>query len=331
MGLSLKTRKMLWGRAANRCAFPDCRRELVMDATETDDESIIGEECHIIAREDDGPRGNASFPTVKRDKYDNLILLCNIHHKLIDDQPNKYTIERLKEIKKNHIEWIDSSLNIDKEKQYDDEVYSTYIDEWSRMADIDNWKFWSSWVLGAGEPSLHKDQEQQLQQLKLSLLSRIWPKRYPELEAAFANFRIVLNDFLLVFHIHSVEHNNEYSTEKFYKRLDRWDPEAYSRLGEEYDFHVDLVQDLILELTRAGNYVLDNIRKYIVRNYRLQEGALLVEAGPFMDLTYHTYRVEYRSDERTLIPYPGLQEFKKIRRNRDRGFGTGVDVQDSQT
>ena len=43
MGISLKTHKMLWGRAANRCAFPECRRELVMDASETDDKSLIGE------------------------------------------------------------------------------------------------------------------------------------------------------------------------------------------------------------------------------------------------------------------------------------------------
>ncbi len=55
MSISVKTRKMLWGKAANRCAFIDCKRELVMDETETDDPSIIGEECHIIAREDDGP------------------------------------------------------------------------------------------------------------------------------------------------------------------------------------------------------------------------------------------------------------------------------------
>jgi hypothetical protein len=41
MTISLKTHKMLWGRAASRCAFPGCRRELVMDASPTDDESLI--------------------------------------------------------------------------------------------------------------------------------------------------------------------------------------------------------------------------------------------------------------------------------------------------
>ena len=32
MSISLKTHKMLWGRAANKCAFPECRKDLVVDA-----------------------------------------------------------------------------------------------------------------------------------------------------------------------------------------------------------------------------------------------------------------------------------------------------------
>lgn len=39
MSISSKTRKMLWGREANRCAI--CRMEIVMDETETDDELAL--------------------------------------------------------------------------------------------------------------------------------------------------------------------------------------------------------------------------------------------------------------------------------------------------
>lgn len=53
--LTQKTLKLLWGRAASRCAI--CKRELVMDETETDDASIVGEACHIVAESPDGPRG----------------------------------------------------------------------------------------------------------------------------------------------------------------------------------------------------------------------------------------------------------------------------------
>lgn len=82
---------MLWGRSGNRCAI--CQKELVIDATETDDDSIIGDECHIVARSTDGPRG--ASPLKERNKYNNLILLCKIHHKQIDDQENEFPVERL--------------------------------------------------------------------------------------------------------------------------------------------------------------------------------------------------------------------------------------------
>lgn len=88
MSILLKTHKLLWGRSGNKCAMPDCRNELIVDETETDNESIIGDEAHIIARSNDGPRGESEMSSEDRDKYDNLILLCRIHHKVIDDQPN---------------------------------------------------------------------------------------------------------------------------------------------------------------------------------------------------------------------------------------------------
>lgn len=109
MSISIKTHKMLWGRSGNRCALEECRKELVMDATETDDESLIGEECHIIANSTNGPRGDTSIQE-DLDKYENLILLCRIHHKIIDDQPNTYTVERLKKIKATHEKWVRDSL-----------------------------------------------------------------------------------------------------------------------------------------------------------------------------------------------------------------------------
>jgi len=49
--ISVKTHKMQWGRAASRCAFPECRRELVMERTAVDDASLVGEACHMVAKE----------------------------------------------------------------------------------------------------------------------------------------------------------------------------------------------------------------------------------------------------------------------------------------
>src|SRR5690348_14725805 len=136
MSISLKTHKMLWGRAANRCAYPGCRKELVMDRTATDDESVIGDEAHIVARETDGPRGdNSGLSAEQRDRYDNLLLLCKVHHKLVDDQPNEYTVDKLRAFKQQHEKWVVQSLtSYDVAKQRDDEIYSTYVEHWAKTA-----------------------------------------------------------------------------------------------------------------------------------------------------------------------------------------------------
>ncbi|NMI03164.1 hypothetical protein HF638_04215 [Paenibacillus sp. SZ31] len=326
MSISSKTRKMLWGRAANRCAI--CRAELVMDETETDDESVIGDECHIVAREDDGPRGESIKNSDQRDKYANLLLLCKIHHKVIDDQPGHYTVEKLNKIKEEHEQWVRSSLNIDINKQKEEELYMAFVEKWSNLCDLDNWKDWTSWLLSAGSTSMSIEMEAKLQEVKSYLFSRVWPNRYLELNDSFENFREILGDFLSVFHEYSQKKGDDYCIEKFYK-IQEWDVERYDRLAKEYEFHITLVQDLILELTRAGNYICDKIREFLMSTYRMNEGLLIIESGPYTDMRFHKYRTKYRNEERINKPYPGLDEFKKIRNTRDINFGVGISSEDS--
>lgn len=326
MTITLKTHKMLWGRSGNRCAFPECRKILVEDETETDNESIIGDEAHIVAKEENGPRGKSTLTQEQRDKFDNLILLCKNHHKVVDDQPVKYSVEMLTQMKRAHIEWFNGNSEQDKDKLKDDEIYAMYIDDWIGLAAVNSWEAWSSWVLGAGQPSMSIETYENLKKLNDYILSRVWPKRYANLEAAFVNFRLVLNDFLRVFSEYmqkeGPDENLSYTTEKFYKQLHEWDPQKYEIIYDKYDYHVDLVQDLMCELTRAGNYLSDQIRKSISSSYRIKEGLLLVTSGPHMDMSFRTYRLEYKPDD--LLRYPGLKKFMEIRKDRDFHFGEGV-------
>ena len=112
MAISDKTRKILWGRSGNRCAL--CRKELVLDATSASDESVVGEECHIVSGKDQGPRYDPTFPPERLDEPENLTLLCRNHHKMVDDQRKTYTVERLQSLKATHESWVSSTLNEDK-------------------------------------------------------------------------------------------------------------------------------------------------------------------------------------------------------------------------
>lgn len=70
----------LWVKAGGRCSI--CRDQLVTEGTDTDDPSVFGEEAHIVARGQSGPRAGK---VTDIDAYDNLILLCRKHHKQVDD------------------------------------------------------------------------------------------------------------------------------------------------------------------------------------------------------------------------------------------------------
>ncbi len=63
---------------------------------------MVGEICHIQAARPDGPRYDPHQSAGERHGYDNLVLLCANHHKVIDDDPVAYSMERLRQIKSDH-------------------------------------------------------------------------------------------------------------------------------------------------------------------------------------------------------------------------------------
>lgn len=103
-----KTRKILWGRSGNRCAI--CKHDLIINATEENEEAVVGDECHIISPQQNGPRHDPTFPEEKLNSYENLILLCRTDHKMVDDQEATYTPDILRRMKSNHEVWISERL-----------------------------------------------------------------------------------------------------------------------------------------------------------------------------------------------------------------------------
>lgn len=88
------TIKRLFAHSGNLCAFPGCNVRLFQN------ETLIGQVCHIEAAEEKGPRYNHAQSDEERRSYDNLILFCANHH-LITHDPF-YTPKDLQEMKQNH-------------------------------------------------------------------------------------------------------------------------------------------------------------------------------------------------------------------------------------
>ncbi|WP_131721955.1 MULTISPECIES: hypothetical protein [Mycolicibacterium] len=94
------TVRQLFALSMNRCAFPSCSTPIVMP----DSGTIVGEVCHIRAQNPEGPRYDSNQSDEERHGFENLVLMCGVHHKIIDARENAqtYTVEALIEIKSSH-------------------------------------------------------------------------------------------------------------------------------------------------------------------------------------------------------------------------------------
>lgn len=103
------TKLMLVAKSGGRCQFDGCNKQLFVD------EITLGKLnnsniAHIVAASPDGPRGNEQSFELSN-KLENLMLLCQEHHTLIDANPEEYTIEYLKKMKKAQEIRVESMLN----------------------------------------------------------------------------------------------------------------------------------------------------------------------------------------------------------------------------
>ncbi len=94
------TIKRLHTLSGNQCAAPDCTTPLIA----RDGETIVSKICHIEAANENGPRFNPDMEDDEKRHFNNLLLLCDECHKIIDNKENehKYPVILLKEWKKNH-------------------------------------------------------------------------------------------------------------------------------------------------------------------------------------------------------------------------------------
>ncbi len=93
------TLKKLFAYSKNQCAFPECSSPIIVFDEE---DVIVGEICHIESKKPKGPRHNKNLSEEEVDDSSNLILLCKAHHKIIDKNVQKYTVNVLKNMKKEH-------------------------------------------------------------------------------------------------------------------------------------------------------------------------------------------------------------------------------------
>lgn len=155
----------LWAASAGRCNI--CGTSLIRDE-KTGAKVNLGEKAHIVGITDGprSPRGTFKLPLAKRNQAENLILLCANHHRVIDKEPEKWPVERLRVRKRDFEQRIFFLTNMTE----DDETLVL------RM-------------LG----SIHGSKVPDLGQVEARELVLEWDRRYPRFELSSAEHDIEVN------------------------------------------------------------------------------------------------------------------------------------------
>jgi hypothetical protein len=312
MTISVHDRKRLWGLSASRCEFPDCRQALIEETSDAQGAYLVGQECHIVAKAADGPRGNSDLGSAERDSYSNLVLLCSRHHIVVDNDVRAYPVEKLLSMKAVHELWVRQNLALSLAGQADLERWGEIIDQWASRSLLDQWTEWSSDISNAVSPRMPRKTMEQLTGLGVWLIAIIWPGTLPELEQALRNFHRVLTDFIELFNEEAdAIGKNGWALTAIPSRPGVVVP---YRDREREQRHADVILDLAFELTRAANYVCAMVRSCVDPRFRLVEGALLMSINHHGDEAF--VRPEYSPEEASEL-YPGVDEFLTLRFSRD--------------
>lgn len=125
--ISLKNRYILWGKAAGRCQYRGCNKELYTDPL-TKVEFNQAYIAHIVADVPGGPRGDVVRSALLKDDISNLMLLCDVHHRLIDiADVEGHPEPLLLEMKKEHEERIANVCSISDDRQSHIVTYNANI------------------------------------------------------------------------------------------------------------------------------------------------------------------------------------------------------------
>jgi hypothetical protein len=266
--IPLRTRISLWGRSGGRCAIQECRCPLVETVEEAIDPSNVGDICHIVGR--NGPRADPNFPAELLNSFGNLLVLCKIHHKIVDDHPKTYPVDELRKIKQAHEQWVNENLSNEQKAELEiKEQYAGILADWETMAEIPRWDHWAN-LIAHLYPQIFVSDADKFQKLEVWTNTRWWPHKLPVLEAAFLNYVKWLRLVQHVLYRHARQQDDMYFTAKYYQNANN--KEEYDELFEHWDIHIKLLEKLMIELCKAANLIAVLARKHIAPAYRQAEG-----------------------------------------------------------
>lgn len=301
MTISERDIKLLWGKAASRCAFPNCRLPLTQDCENSSSSITIGEQAHIVAEKENGSRGNSLLTDKERNSYDNLILLCPTHHTIIDKNPKDFPVEKLHAFKTEHELWVLQTLSQswDLNQQARDIIYTSLIDAVVEYCHLSQWQQWTSRPLEP-IPRLDYDLAADFFKFHLKVFRTDFPSTLIELERSIKTLDILLHRTAEVFRNNA--EIKEYNDGKFY-----------------YDGHrfqdFDVCYQLVIDATKAANWFRAVVRRDINPMFFAEEGEFIARypwSVGDMGFSQTYLKYIYTQEEKDYLP-DSLTEDKSCR------------------
>jgi hypothetical protein len=94
------TKRAIERQARGHCSNPACRRLTHASTSDGAGEINIGQASHVCAAAPGGPRYDPQMTSEERAATDNGIWLCDVHGRAVDTKDSKFTVEELREWKR---------------------------------------------------------------------------------------------------------------------------------------------------------------------------------------------------------------------------------------
>lgn len=104
--ITARTAQKVWADAGGRCMFTGCAEDL-SNIPLYSQPARVGYLAHIVASDPQGPRGCQQRSHLLSDTPDNIMLMCDAHHRLIDSfAPDVYDEPALVEMRQTHRDMV---------------------------------------------------------------------------------------------------------------------------------------------------------------------------------------------------------------------------------
>jgi hypothetical protein len=309
MSIGLPDIKLLWGRAGGLCSI--CKITLSEDKKTSNDKFPFGHQAHIVAEEEDGPRGKSPLTLEQRNTYHNLILLCPNCHTKIDKAPDEYPVEVLHQLKSQHELWFEKSrvTVADKLKQANDYVYVKTVDAAVKLCMLEEWEAWTSHPLSTS-PSWKGEWMCNVEEFRQRVIRAILPGTNPELEEALDTLSINLIMAVKVFSKHCEPKENGWFVEvRFYRSSHYYD--TYDVRLEEYWRWIGEQDAYIHEATMSANWMADVVQRTLDPMFFAVPGKFVITSGPNMSLQFVTRVLEYSEEGKKTAHKRALEALKR--------------------